>query len=969
MMPTFRRVAASAAAILVALSCSGDGPTGPSRTRLSGAPQATLVGTSIRIAEIHYDNVGTDAGETIEISAPAGTDLTGWSVVLYNGSATSLAPYNTRVLSGVVPATCGERGVIVLTYPVDGIQNGSPDGIALVNAAGMAVEFLSYEGTFTAGSGPAADILSTDILVSETTSTPLGQSVARNADGTWSAPAANTFGACNDGTTNDEEAEVARVAVTPATATITEGETVQLTATAFDAADAPIAGVSFTWTTDDGGIASVDATGRVTGIGMGAVMITATAGAFTASAEVTVEEAPVVTLPPTRFSEIHYDNDGADLNEAIEIEGPAGTDLTGWSVVLYNQTGGVTYGTSALSGAIPSMCSGRGVVAVVYPANGIQNGPADGFALVNASGTVVEFLSYEGTLTATNGPAAGMTSTDIGVSEPANAPIGQSLQRDSLGVWSGPVAASIGACNGSGSAPPPANSLSFSGRTVGDSPLPVGFEDQIFATLRSGTGTTLETTITWTSETPAIASVDANGVMRALGVGTAVLRATAADGTTGTYSLPTREPVASSTASYLGNAEFGEPTDSDASNDFIIRRSTYTSSFNPQRGIPNWVTYNLEASHFGSEDRCDCFTYDPELAPGGRYTTADYTGAGAAAGYGIDRGHLVRSFDRTTGSFDNATTFYFSNIIPQASDNNQGPWAQFENFLGDLARFSDREVYVIAGAAGSKGSVKGEGKITIPAVTWKVAVVLPRNAGLDDITGPQDLTVYAVLMPNDPGIRSVAWETYETTVDAVEQASGYDLLALLRDDIEIAVESESSAPVAVASGERFAFLGDPLLYSGTGSSDADGDALTYAWDFGDGTLGSGETIAHTFSTAGEFLVRLIVTDARGLADTATVQVSAKQLPPTAAITRTRNAVRSLVDQRRLTTTRAKLLYGALDKAQHFLGKGKEEQAIGSLRVFLSAVFLMEWTGVMKPQDAAVLRFEAMRAVDGIRALN
>src|SRR5690606_5216701 len=138
--------------------------------------------------------------------------------------------------------------------------------------------------------------------------------------------------------------------------------------------------------------------------------------------------------------------------------------------------------------------------------------------------------------------------------------------------------------------------------------------------------------------------------------------------------------------------------------------------------------------HFGGEDRCDCFTYDPELpATLTRYNTADYTGAGAAAGYGIDRGHLARSFDRTAGALDNARSFYFSNIIPQAADNNQGPWAQFENHLGDLARFDNKELYIIAGASGSKGTLKDEGLITIPSTTWKVAVIVDRGAGLADV--------------------------------------------------------------------------------------------------------------------------------------------------------------------------------------------------------------------------------------------
>ena len=66
---------------------------------------------------------------------------------------------------------------------------------------------------------------------------------------------------------------------------------------------------------------------------------------------------------------------------------------------------------------IPDQCGGTGTVVVDYPSNGIQNGSPDGIALVDASGAVMQFLSYEGTLTAVGGPADGLTSTDIGVSE------------------------------------------------------------------------------------------------------------------------------------------------------------------------------------------------------------------------------------------------------------------------------------------------------------------------------------------------------------------------------------------------------------------------------------------------------------------------------------------------------------------------------------------------------------------------
>ena len=826
----------------------------------------------VRISEFHYDNFGQDGRENVEVSGPAGTDLTGWRIVLYNG-ANGLV-YDNDLLSGVIPATCAPRGVVVLPYPADGIQNGSPDGIALVDAAGTVVEFLSYEGVMVAADGPAMGLTSVDIGVTEGGTQASGTSVGRKPDGSWDTARASTFGVCND---NPPLVPVVSVTVTPVSGTVNIGATLALAATGFDAGGQPIAGATFTWSSSAPGVATVNGAGVVTGVTAGDALITATAASGVANTA-TVHVSPQGSVSQVRFNEIHYDNAGVDSGEAIEVAGPEGLDITGYSIVLYNGSNGAPYGTVPLSGALSSGCDARGVLAVSFPQDGLQNGAPDGMALFDNTGALVEFRSYEGVMTASSGPAAAVGSTDIGAEESNSTPVGLSLQRNSSGAWIA-ATSTFGACN----AEEPTNTEShifITGRTSSEVPLPVGFQDQLFARLVDFQNQTVPSTFVWTSDTPTVASIEQNGVFTALGEGSAILRATAEDGTTSTITLPTRVAVQSTTAQYGGNAEFGEPTDADASDDYLVRYPQYTASYNPDRGTPNWVAYDLDATHFGAEDRCDCFTMDPTLpANFPQLTTADYTDAGAFHGYGIDRGHLVRSFDRTTGSLDNAYTYLFDNIVPQAADLNQGPWATFENFLGDEARLNGREVYILAGVAGTQGTLKDLGRVVIPASTWKVAVILPRDQGLTSIRDYRDLEVLAVNMPNEPGVRNVEWQTYLTTVDAIEALTGYDLLALLPDAVEGAVESSTQPPLAAVSGPATLNEGDTGSFSAAGSIDPNGSVAAYHWNFGDGTSGTGESVSHVFAQDGVYTVTLTITDNDGLTASATLGVSVANVAP------------------------------------------------------------------------------------------
>ncbi len=168
------------------------------------ASQSALA-QAVFINEIHYDNTGTDSGEAIEVAGPAGTDLTSWSLVLYNGANGTV--YDTITLSGAIPNQQGGYGTVTVSLPVNGLQNGSPDGIALLDAGSSLVQFLSYEGSFTGVGGVANGVLSTDIGVAEAGTAAVGDSLQLFGTGTlytnfaWVGSAPNTFGNPNNGQT------------------------------------------------------------------------------------------------------------------------------------------------------------------------------------------------------------------------------------------------------------------------------------------------------------------------------------------------------------------------------------------------------------------------------------------------------------------------------------------------------------------------------------------------------------------------------------------------------------------------------------------------------------------------------------------------------------------------------------------------------------------------------------------------
>ena len=319
-------------------------------------PTAVLA-QSVFINEIHYDNDGTDQGEAIEIAGPAGTDLSGWSIVLYNGSSTQRSPYTTTNLSGSLAAACGGLGVSVINYPTNGIQNGAPDGIALVDAGGTVVQFLSYEGHFEAASGPAAGMTSTDIGVSESSGTAVGDSLQLTGDGVvysdfaWTGPVGATFGACNTGQTSGGEAPAPELLLSEIVVTPTGGEFIEIYNPGFESVD--LGDVYLTDATFAGG--SVYYYNIVTGSGAGGGGFSDFHARFPDGASIAPGEYQTVALAGSEGFELDYgiaptyelyeDSVAADtipdMREAFagSINDQGGLTNSGEVVVLYSWDG------------------------------------------------------------------------------------------------------------------------------------------------------------------------------------------------------------------------------------------------------------------------------------------------------------------------------------------------------------------------------------------------------------------------------------------------------------------------------------------------------------------------------------------------------------------------------------------------------------------------------------------------------
>lgn len=229
----------------------------------------------------------------------------------------------------------------------------------------------------------------------------------------------------------------------------------------------------------------------------------------------------------------------------------------------------------------------------------------------------------------------------------------------------------------------------------------------------------------------------------------------------------------------LGNPSNATPTGL-TPNNYLMTKPQFALSYNRSRGIPNWVSWQLDQGWLGEVERHNDFRPDPALPKDwDRITSSDYRRSG------YDRGHLAPSGDRTNTPTNNSATFLMTNIIPQAADINRGPWVDLENYCRDLVR-QGKELYIVAGGYGKQGAI-AKGTVIPPNRVWKIVVILDQpGQGVEGVSA--QTRVIAVDMPNRNLKSSPSWEDYTVSVDDLERKTSYDFLRKVPKAIQDVIE-------------------------------------------------------------------------------------------------------------------------------------------------------------------------------------
>ncbi|HEV8400740.1 MAG TPA: Ig-like domain-containing protein [Gemmatimonadales bacterium] len=531
------------------ITASSEGQNGTAAITVTRAPVASVTVTPTPVSVL----VGASASLTVTLRDANGALLTG-RVVTWATSAPGVATVSaTGVVSGVaaggatITATSegqtGTASVTVSDVPVASVVL-SPPGATVFEKATTQLTATAYDGGGNVLAGRSATWSSGAPQVATVNGAGLVTGVTAGA----ATITATIEGKTATAAITVTPAPVASVTVAPATVSVYEKASVQLTATLKDANGNVLTGRLVTWSTSNGGVATVSTSGLVTGVSVGAITITATSEGQSGGSAVTVTLAPVATVtvaPAGPSLQV-----GGTLQLTATLKDLNGNVLTGrvvtWGTSAPGVVGvsptGLATGLAVGSGSVTATSEGKvgttTVTVIPVPVASVTVSPAAASVLV--AGTVQ--------LTATTRDAGGNVLTGRTVTWSSGTPGVATVTTAGLvrGVAVGTATITATSEGKQGTATitvtqPPVATVTV---TPAATTLQVGGTVQLTATTRDAGGNILTGRIvTWGSSSPGVASVSGSGAVLAVAVGAATMTATS-EGQSGTAAVTvTSAPV------------------------------------------------------------------------------------------------------------------------------------------------------------------------------------------------------------------------------------------------------------------------------------------------------------------------------------------------------------------------------------------------------------------------------------------
>jgi uncharacterized protein YjdB len=273
------------------ITASSEGVSGTTALTVSGVPVATVTvapGTATIVA-----------GQTTTLSATLkdanGNILTGRTITWSSG-ATSVATVSAAgVVTGVAAGTATITATSEGKSAAASVTVTAPSAATVTVAPSTATVTVGNTTTLVATVRDGSSNVMVNASVTWSTSNATVATVSSSGVVTGVAAGSATITArsgtaSGTATITVSPPPIASIVVTPANPRIKVGDTIQMTATAYDAGNRAIAGVSFTWTSNNTNRATVSSTGLVRALNDGNVTITASAGGKSGSTTVRIDK-------------------------------------------------------------------------------------------------------------------------------------------------------------------------------------------------------------------------------------------------------------------------------------------------------------------------------------------------------------------------------------------------------------------------------------------------------------------------------------------------------------------------------------------------------------------------------------------------------------------------------------------------------------------------------------------------------